>query len=88
MADKNFDASDKTIYLLPIKLFQVCLLSSNQEGLYIKVKNDDFVGEKKTIRYRPLLRLLAMQAHLRVRLNFYLQAPMQTQIFQCDSQVF
>lgn len=47
MADKNFDASDKSIYLLPIKLFQVCLLSSNQEGVYIKVKNDDFVGTKK-----------------------------------------
>ena len=47
MAHQNFDAGDNTTYLVPIKLFKVCLLSSNQEGLFLKVKNTDFIGARK-----------------------------------------
>ena len=40
-ADKTFQASSDTDYLLQIKQFDVCLVSTNEEGLYVKVNNQD-----------------------------------------------
>tara|TARA_B100001989_G_C24535623_1_gene464181 strand:- start:426 stop:1298 length:873 start_codon:yes stop_codon:yes gene_type:complete len=48
MAHQSFDASPNTVYLLPIKLYNVCLISTNEEGVFLKVHNLDFTGTKAT----------------------------------------
>jgi hypothetical protein len=52
----SFD-DDKT-YLLPIKSFEVCLLSSNEDGLFVKVVNSDFTGQDKGQKIQTVVELV------------------------------
>ena len=44
MATSTYDDTTATTYLLPIKIFHVCLVSTNQEGLFLKVNNGDLTS--------------------------------------------